>query len=322
MGIGHKSYSQAGKESDWATPAIATEKVELLAGGDTFKLVQEPIYDTSLHDGVSHRDILFGPRSARGTQRHTANYNGFLERFRAILGTYSTTIPGSGVVRHKFIEGDGPPLTIETGKGDVPTGKVFTCPGAKATGFTFEITRRALPTFAWDWIAQDMIGDQDPSASLSFPTKLPLLWDQIIDIDDGSGDLNPAIRSFKCSITRAHDDGEDDIRNTTIGEPLPQEHLAVEFMIEKAFKTLDDYNAAVSKTTGQVAISFRHPTILTGSIHREFLILAPTCVLVDYDNPVNEYGRLYATSTWRAKYQPGSLTAVKIEIQNEQSALT
>src|SRR6185503_18621702 len=90
-GLGHKSYLQIGpKETTYGTYIAPTSKLELIS------------WDVEPNVSVIQDPSLY---SVRGTFVVRLNFEGLLELFRGLFGTYSNSLVETGVRDHTFKEG-------------------------------------------------------------------------------------------------------------------------------------------------------------------------------------------------------------------------
>lgn len=325
---GHKSYVQIGTEgaSTWGTAVAATQKLELIT--ESVEIMPTVIDDPSLFDGRSHREIIDGGIHAAGTIRHRANYEGLLQYLRAALSTYTNALVETGVRDHTFKEGDGRSLSIQIGKGNIPASKVFLFYGAKMRSFTFECAANGMATWDFDFLGKDMLTNQTPTGSLSFPAVLPVLFSQIPSsgLDDGSGDAEAdvKVRSVKITFNAPIEDPEEAMflgASPNMDEPLPDDFVVTEWEIQQSFKTDALYTKARSRTVAALGLFFRHPTVIGTTSNREIEFTSTNAKLVGYSNPVTGYGRLIATARWRSYFNATDGGGLVIRVRSTEAAL-
>ena len=326
---GHKSYVQIGTEgaSTWGTPVASTQKLELIS--ESVEIVPTVIDDPSLFDGRSHRSIIDGGIHAAGSMQFRGNYEGHLQLLRAALSTYTNALVETGVRDHTFKEGDGRSLTMQIGKGDIPTTKVFRFDGAKPRSFTFEVAANGMAKWDFDFLGKDLQSNITPTGALSFPAVLPILFSQIPSggLGDGSGDTETdvKVKSIKITFNASLEDPEEAMflgESANMGEPLPDDFVVTEWEFTQSFKTQALFNAARSRTVADLALFFRHPTTIGATSNREFEFTSANAKLVGYSNPVAGYGRLVSTARWRSFFNATDGGGLVIRVRNTEAALT
>lgn len=327
-GLGHKSYLQIGpKESTYGTYIAPTSKLELISWDvePDIGIIQDP----SLYSQQSRRAIYQGAYLARGTFKVRLNYEGLLELFRGLFGTYPTpTVVETGVRDHFFKEGAtlnsySPEVII----GDVPTNKCFRLLGTKL--ISARIAGRAgqgvdaMLTAEFTVLAKDYISNQTPTGSLNFPALFPVLYHQGITMDDGTADAAASvrIRSFEVSLDQPHTDDRFYLGSVTIDEPVRQDFLTARWRFEQEFTTLTQWDAARAFTVGSPQLVFQHPTTIGVSSKREFELRSNKAQLVEMSAPVSDYGIVLSTATWEAFFDVTDSSALLARFRNTEAAL-
>jgi hypothetical protein len=336
-GLGHLSYIQTGpKETTYGTPVAPTKKIEIEKWDFEPQIGEIP--DSSLYGGQSRRAIHQGLIFYQGSFITRANYEGHLEFFRAALGTYSNSLVETGVRDHVFLsDGAGSAklnsYSPEVVAGDIPVGKCFRALGLKHAGLTIRVTAGqgddAMVKFEWPTIGRDYESDLTPTGSLVFPSVLPVRYHDTKNaggvVDDGTGDTaaNVRIRSAEIVLAAPHT-GEERayLGSQLIDEPLRSDFLDVTWKLTQEFKTKTQFEAAKAFTTGSPRLVFQDPTTIGVSSKREFEVRSGSAKLVGWSAPVEGYGIIISTATWRAFYDPTDLCALYCRFRNTESALT
>lgn len=190
VGVGFKSYIQFAPEAQFNVAVAATSKLEVINWN--VNPVVGVIQDPSLYSGQSRRAMYQGGLLYRGTFTVRMNYDGLLELYRGVFGTYDgTTTVESGVIDHKFTEGATlKTYTIEAVVGDVPTGKCFRLTGAKFVNLKVTGTagtgNDAMLQAEFTVVARDMQSNVTPTVGPTFPSLFPVLYHQATVVDDGT----------------------------------------------------------------------------------------------------------------------------------------
>ena len=188
VGEGYKSYIQIGKETLFGIGVAATKKFEMISW--SVSPVIGSIPDPSLYAGQSRRGVFEAGKSYRGNFVVRLTYDGLLELWRAVHGGFENTVVSGTTRDHGFFELPAlPSYTIEAVTGEIPTGKCFQLLGAKFMSVRVRATAGqgvdAMVQAEFTVIAKDMVSNVTPTAALTFPALLPILFHQATQIDDG-----------------------------------------------------------------------------------------------------------------------------------------
>ena len=159
--------------------------------------------------------------------------------------------------------------------------------------------------------------------SYDFPAVLPVLFHQAITVDDGAAtDAGIRLRSFELTIEQPHD--EDD--SFYMGSKNPDESqrasvMAVTLNLTQVFKDLNQFNKFKAGTAGSPQLIFRHPDTIGTSSFREFEIRMNNAVARPHRSPVAGYGKLIATTTYKAAYDAVDASSVAIRVRGVEAAL-
>jgi hypothetical protein len=328
-GLGHKSYLQIGpKETTYGTYIAPTAKLELMSWdvNPDVGVIQDP----SLYSQQSRRALYQGLYTVAGTFKVRLNYEGLLELFRGVFGTYpAPTVVETGVRDHFFKEGAtlnsySPEVII----GDVTTGKCFRMLGSKFHGL--RVAGRAgngvdgMLTAEFTVTAKDFVSNQTPVGALSFPPVFPVLFHQAITVDDGTADAAASVRvrSFEVTLEQPHTaDERAYLGSLTIDEPLRQDFITARWRLEQEFTTLTQWDAARAFTLGSPQFVFQNPTTIGVSSKREFELRSNKANLVEFSAPVSDYGVLVSTATWEAYFDATDASALLARFRNTEVAL-
>jgi len=326
-GLGHKSYLQIGpKETTYGTYIAPTSKLELISWDvePNVSVIQDP----SLYSAQSRRGLFQGPYSVRGTFVVRLNFEGLLELFRGLFGTYSNSLVETGVRDHTFKEGAtlnsySPEVII----GDVTAGKSFRVLGMKL--ISMRVSGRAgtgddaMLQVEFTVLAKDYVSNQTPTGALSFPAVFPVLYHQGITMDDGTADAagSVRIRSFEVTLEQPHTEDRFYLGSLTMDEPLRQDFLTARWRFEQEFTTLTQWDAARAFTNGSPQLIFQNPTTIGSTSKREFELRSNKSQLVEMSAPVAGYGVILSTAVWEAYNDTGDATALLARFRNTEAAL-
>jgi hypothetical protein len=334
--LGHLSYIQTGpKETTYGTFQAPTKKLEVVR----WNLDPEigVINDGSLYGGQSRRGLYQGGILHKGSFVTRANYEGLLELLRGALGTYSNSLVETGVRDHVFLSdgaGSGKlnSYSPEVIHGDIPAGKCFRALGLKHMGLTIRGTAGngddALVMIEWPTISKDYQSDQTPTGSLAFPALLPVRYHDTKNaggvVDDGTGDTaaNVRVRSFEIAVAAPHHEDRFYLGSQNIDEPLRSDFLDVTWKLTQEFKTKTQFDAARNFTAGSPRLVFQDPTTIGSTSKRELEIRSGSAQLVEWSAPIEAYGIILSTVTWRAFYDPTDTAALYVRLRNTEAALT
>jgi hypothetical protein len=267
-GYGHKGFIQLGKETVYGTAVTTTVKLELI--DEKLKLNRVKIDDQSLTGNLSRRAPYEGPRWITGSFIVRANFEGMLEIFRGVFGSFTAPAPFDTPARDQTFKEflTLPSYTLEVNKGDIPAGKCFRYLGCKFISLNVKgvagTGTDAIVTFEVGVIGQDMLSNQTP-ASLSFPATFPVKFDHDVFVDDGTTDVPPnvRIRNFEIMFDNPHTAEERlYMGSLLIDEPLRKDWLACTWKFTEEFFTRTAYDAYKAGTLLGPRIIFRHPTFL------------------------------------------------------------
>jgi hypothetical protein len=335
-GLGHKSYIQIGpKETTFGTFQTPTKKLEV----ESWSISPEigVIEDASLYAAQSRRGLYQGGLLYKGTFVVRLNYDGILELLRGVLGTYSSAVVEGSVRDHTFLSDGTTSSTLnsysfEVVLGDVPAGKVSRLLGAKLTGMTIRGTagngNDAMLTVEFTVLAKDYQSDQTQTGSLTFPAVLPVLYHHTENpggvVDDGTADAvgNVRWRSFEIAIASPHTEDRFYLGSHNIDEPLRSDFLDVTWRQTQEFITKTQLEAARAFTPGSPRLVFQHPTTIGSASKREFEIRSGSAQLTEFSPPIEGYGVLISTATWRAFYDPTDTAALLVRVRNTEAALS
>lgn len=275
-GFGHRAYLQTGaKEAAFGVFQTPTQKLAILSW--KMSLVNGLIPDNQLWSQYSRRAKYQGTRYYKGTFSVMLNYEGLLELLRGVYGTYAATTVEGTSRDHTFKEaGTGGMLNAYTHEvyfGDIPSGKVFRQLGTKLLGI--KIMGKAangpdgalIAEFtAWARELDTAVGaGYTPTGALSFPSNLPVLFNQCVIADDGTGDASSSVRihSFEFTLTQPHEEE----RNYLTGgffldEPLRSDFIEPEIKFTQEYLTTSAMEVARQFVTGIPRLIFQHPTAI------------------------------------------------------------
>jgi len=327
-GLGHKSYIQFGPaESPYGTFRTPTQKLEIISW--SVNPVVGTIPDGSLHSAVSRRALYQGGRLVKGTFLVRLNYEGLLELLRASWGSGSSVVVETGVRDHTFVEASAlGGYSFEVCMGDIPTSKVQRFVGCKVSGLTIRGTagtgNDAMLQAEFSIVGKTYTTDETPTAALSFPALLPVLFHQAVTTDDGTTDT-PAdnrLRSFEVSLENPLAEDRFYLGSLDIDEPLRTDFLAARWRFTQEFRTKTALDAAKAFTVGSPLLLFRHPTLIGAASYREFELSSGQANLIECSAPVDGYGILIMTTVWEAFYYATDLSALLCRVRNTEAALS
>lgn len=156
-----------------------------------------------------------------------------------------------------------------------------------------------------------------------FPAVLPVLFHQAITVDDGAAsDAGIRLRSFDLTIEQPHD--EDDafyFGAKNPDEPQRAEKMTATLNITQVFKNLDQWNKFKAGTPGSPQIVLRHPDTIGSASFRELEIRMNNAVARPHRTPIAGFGKLIATTTYKAAYDAADASAVAIRVRGVEAAL-
>jgi hypothetical protein len=323
-GRGHKSWLQYGIESSYGVTAVATHKVEIIS------MKIDPIIgvirDPSLYDGVARRAIYQGGLMYKGSFTIRATYAGIGMLWKHALGAAS--VSAGPPYTHTFKESAAlQSLTLQMIEGDVPTGHYMAVTGAIITGFTIRGSagqgNDGMLTVEFEILAKnkaDVTGS--PTSITNFPALNPVLFHQATLVDLGAGDVafvppstGPDVRVRSFEITHRSSYAEDRfyLGSTTIDQPLRSDFISCQWKITSEFQSVEQFTYAAAFTAGDPEIIF------TQSSNAILRLVSNSANLVEYSNPVENYGIILAQATWESWYDATDLTSLMITNTNTQT---
>jgi len=314
-GMGHKSYIQIGEESTFGTAVAATQRLEVISMD--INPVIGVIPDPSLNNQQSRRALYQGGLLYRGKIVTRANYEGggFHQLLKAAMGSLVTT--GAGPFTHTFKEAASPPSdTIEMIEGDIPAGQEQELVGSIVTGFTFRIGSGlgadAMGRFEFDFLAKDKVSGQTPTAALTAPATEPVLFHQATTIDEGSDDTaaNIRVRSVELTLTNPYADDRFYQGSINIDQPIRNDFLIARWRFEQEFITKVLFDRAKAFTTANLNLIYTQAA-------NTLTFRSNKAQLVEYGNPIEDYGIIKATATWEAFYDATDASALVIVLVND-----
>lgn len=320
--VGKDQFVQFGLEStnNWGSVVAATHQMEVIE--NTIELQADKIDDPSLSGLQSHRDVIEAGNKAAGSLKFRANYDGQLPLLRALMGGYSMT-PVSGDTSahdHVFIEGDRRSLSLRDYRGvNLGTRHV---PGTVITKAELSFVQKQIGTMSLDVIGKDVIDGQGLTSSLNFPSVLPVKFQHLTgSAVDGSGDSAPLnVTGVKLTIMRLHDEFWD-LGSLAMQEPVQSDFFTPEWEITYRMKSMSTFQKLRAGTAGALLFMFQDPTTIGTSSKREFEISSAAAKCVSFSDPIQGYGQVIATAKWRAYYDAGTATSLKIRVRNLEAAL-
>lgn len=319
---GRKSYLQIGTQSSYASAVAATQKLEFIS--EDIQLKPSIIPDLSLYNGRAPRSLIDGGIHTEGPLSVRANLEGQEQLWRAALGGYAGAVVDTGVVDHTFDESADPrSLTLQIGRGDTPTGRVFTNTGAKIGGFTFTLPANGLATLDFDTVGKDLQSNQTPTGSLSFPAIWPVKFSRATNFDDGTGEFTThRTRSLKISYRQPVDDSIYFIgTSVNVDEPIPNAQSECTWELEQYFQTRTAFDLARARTEAGLTLTIQDLTAFgPGSIYFRALTLASPACKCEYMVGVKGYDSIIATSKWTARDSSGS--SISAILRNTVAALS
>jgi len=318
------------KETTYGTYIAPTAKLEVF----NFEATPEigVIQDPSLYSQPSRRGLYQGGQFWRVRFTVRGNFDGCLELFRAVFGTYSNTLVDTPARDHFFKEGANlNSYSPEAIVGDVTTGKCFRVLGLKLTGVrvrgTAGLGNDAMLQFEFNGLAKDVQSNQTPTGALTFPAVLPILYHYSGNatgiVDDGTADTGVSlrVRSFEVSLEQPHTEDRSYLQSINIDEPMRSDFLVARWRLTQEFTTYTQFDAAKAFTVGSPKLVFAHPTTIGSTSKREFELRSNQANLVEYSNPVEGYGVILSTATWEAFFDATDASALVARFRNTESAL-
>jgi len=317
-GRGHKSYLQFGVETTYGTAVAATHKVEVIS------MKVDPIIgvirDPSLYDAVARRALYQGGLMYKGNFVIRCNYSGLGVLWKAALGAVATT--GVGPYVHVFKESaDLPSLTLQMIEGNIPATQYQRVDGAIITSMTIRGTAGqgddGMVQVEFEVLAKNKLNVASaPTTITNFPALAPVLFHHATVVDNGTGDTSSDIRvrSFEISHRSPFTEDRFYLGATNIDQPLREDFVACQWKITSEFQTIAQFNAAAAFTVGDPELTFT--TGATAILN----IVSNSANLVEYSNPVENYGIILAQATWEAWYNSSDLTSLMLTTTNSQAA--
>lgn len=320
--LGHKSYMQFVREATYGTGIAATRRAPLISAD--IELTTGQILDPSLDDSVSRTAIYQGRRGVNGSIRTRIDYEMYGLWWDCLFGTASfgsvgAATTGVGPYVHTFKElSILNSLTVQLVEGNIPAAKCSRLLGLKVEGATLRCQQgegeQGLATVEWAVAAKDYEEDITPTAALSAPTPLPVLFHEATTWEDGSGDAAAVrMRSFELSI-RNPVEKEGVIGQTTIEEPIRNNFLEVGFRSTKLYKTKAAHTRARAFTNSPVEVVF-------GSAATKRMTLEmDTAKIRSHRKPVGGYGLILETNEIVPSKDATLATAVQLKMENGLAA--
>lgn len=332
--VSHKSYWQLAKATTWGTGVAATIKLPLI--DESIELENPPIEDNVLHGNPWDRTTYQGYRRAMGSITTQLLFEGMLEIFRGLFGTYpAPAVVETGVRDHVFKI--GPTLNHYTHQlitGDVPTGKCFRVPTAKFDKMilrgTAGLGEGTIVTAEFGNIGIDRENDVTITGALSFPPLLPVKFDLSTNptMDDGTADAagDVRIRQFEITLENKLTDSRFYGGSPLMDEPVRGGKINATFKFMQEFQTKTQVDAYKAGTIGSPKIILKHPATIGASSNREFEIRANQAYIVTDPKPPVRVGDdvLISTVTWKATFDgvDGSeASPIVCRIRNTEAAL-
>ncbi len=157
--------------------------------------------------------------------------------------------------------------------------------------------------------------------SLDYPSVLPVLFHQASTVDDGITTSGSRVRALEVTLEQPHVEDRFYLGSLNPDEALRNDFLVATLKVTQEFATKAQFDAARAFTQGSPQFKFVHTSALTGGFFREFELRANSANITDFSAPVEGYGILISTVTWRAFQDPTDLSAVVARIRNGQTAL-
>lgn len=104
-------------------------------------------------------------------------------------------------------------------------------------------------------------------------------------------------------------------------EPLRGDFLDVTWKLTQEFNSIQAYTQAKAFTAGSPQLIFQLPGTIGVGSKREFELRSGSVNCTDFGNPVQGYGVIIATSTWRAFQDATDLSALVARVRNLEAAL-
>jgi len=169
--------------------------------------------------------------------------------------------------------------------------------------------------------ANTTAGTATLSFAHNFPAVLPVLFSQAITYLEGSSDpvADVVIRSLEVAYTNNLDiSGQ--IGTLLVAEPVPNDFVECTWTLEQEFKTKTQMDAAKAFSNRVLQFIFQHPSVIgAGTTKREFELKSSTSVVPKVSQPVQGYGKIFQTSTFKADNNVTDASALVFRNRNALS---
>ena len=328
IGQGYKSYIQFGLETTWGTGVAATERLEVISMDVAPDMGL--ILDPSLNNSVGRRGLFQGGIIYRGNIVVRANYDGraVLRLLKAMFGVAGTTtlvetaISWDNVFHDAMSQLTIQSLTIEMIEGDIDTGKCQRLLGAIPISWTTRVTagqgQDAMVQWEFEFLAKDKETNQTPTASLTAPAVLPVLFHHGQTMDDGVTTSGLKIRTFELRYEAPHNADRFYLGSKNPDEPVRDDFLKASYRFTQAFQTRTTLDALKAFTNASPQIMFRGGAL--GANFYEFEVKSDKAQVARVSHPVAGYGIIMMDHTVEA-YHDGTNGTLYTRLRNGQSAI-
>lgn len=308
-GLGHLSYVQMGRETDYGTPAAATRQFAIV--NENVDFVPGFARSASLNNQRSRRGVYPAGQFWRGTMKVELDYEGFLMLLDAVFGTDTFGVKGFAT------GGGGPPyshtftelaylnsFTLEIIQGDMPVGTCLQVAGAKFRSVTFSVAavqgEGAILTAEFEVIARAVTPSSVPTTLSNMPADNKILFHHATVIDDGVATSGLIVKSAEFKMTQPTTEAERlGLGSVLIGEPLPNDFMTVSAKFGEEFDSIAQMTAVVAGTPGSPELTF---TDVVNSYTFSLRIIEATAV--GYSAPITGYGIIESTLSWEGYRSP------------------
>lgn len=154
-------------------------------------------------------------------------------------------------------------FTLELARGDTPTGKCFTYPGAVIDQIALEWANQTMVKFTLSIIAKDELTNQTPAETYSPASDAPVLWHNLA-LATIAGVAAIPMKSGRFAIANNLQKGRF-LMSKTISQPLRENNRIVDGSVVSEFEDDAEYAAWAAATSGALAIPITSEEMVTGS---------------------------------------------------------
>ena len=323
-GLGHKSYLQVGREAVWGTAVAATHRFGVKRM--SIEPVIGAIRDEQLND-KPFRDALYqGGLLYKGTVAMNLTYAGQMLLFDGVFGTATFgsnggATSGVGPYTHTFNQKALlNSYTLQMIEGNILDTKCQRVDGAKIVGMRIRgesgTGELAILEVEFDFLAKDKTVNIAPTGSLTIQNTAPVLYHQATTVDNGIRTSSVSISSFEIELPNPVHEDRFYLGAVNIDEPIRSNFSEPKWRFSAELQSDDELEAADAFTTGTPQLIFTSGTTTMTFEMGE-------AKLIEYSNPVSNYGRIMQSFTWEGSGDgAGTESAFRLINVNAQATIT